>query len=80
MEQARLLKNGKLPTNSGSVPRSTRLSTSMKQDPNFRANLARFHGEDAPEADEFYKNYRAYYGGATPSVNQAAHMGQVHKE
>ena len=42
--------------------------------------MARFHGADATEEDDFYKNYRAFYGGATPSVNKAAHMGQVHKE
>lgn len=27
-----------------------------------------------------YKNYRAFYGGATPSVHQAGHMGRQHKD
>ena len=68
MDQVRAIKNG----TSGiqkSVPRSHRLNTGLRSDPNFKANQARFHGIEASKEDEFYKNYRAFYGGATPSVN-----------
>lgn len=50
----------------------------MRQDPNFKANCARFHGAEASPEDEFYKNYRAFYGGATPNVFHANQMGRVH--
>ena len=75
------MKNGKtVGAGNKSVPRSHRLNTGMRSDPNFKANQARFHGVEASKEDDFYKDYRAFYGGATPSVNQANHMGQVHRD
>ena len=70
MDKVRQIKNGTLPkATSTAQPSNHRLSTGLRQDPNFRANMARFHGSDTCEEDEFYKNYRAFYGGQTPSVN-----------
>jgi len=37
--------------------------------------MARFHGDTGSKEDEFFKNYRAFYGGATPNVYKADHMG-----
>ena len=81
MDHVRALKKGEKGANAGSaaVPKSFRISTSVRQDPNFRANQARFHGTEAPVEDEFYKNYRAFYGGATPNVYQSNHMGAGHR-
>ena len=78
MDQARAIKNGQVPGASQTVPRSFRISTSVRQDPNFRSNLARFHGTEANPEDDIYKNYRAFYGGATPNVHKAGHMGAQH--
>ena len=39
------------------------------------ANAARFLGDEPKENDEMYKNYRAFYGGATPAINRANYMG-----
>ena len=79
MDKVRAIKNGGASSQTA-VPRSYRVNTSTREDPNFRANLARFHGAEAKPEDEIYKNYRAFYGGATPNVNQAGHMGQHHKD
>jgi len=65
---------------SQTAPKSFRLATGLRQDPNFRANQAAFHGSEANQEDAIYKNYRAFYGGATPNVNQASHMGAKHKD
>ena len=81
MDQARAIKNGGAQGGSQTAaPRSFRISTSVRQDPNFRANLARFHGTEATQDDEIYKNYRAFYGGATPNVYKAGHMGKGHQD
>ena len=70
----RTIKNGNKQA-SQTVPRSYRIDTAVREDPNFRANQARFHGTEVTKEDEFYKDYRAFYGGATPNVYQAGHMG-----
>lgn len=76
----RSLKNGtKAGSASTAVPRSFRIGSNVRLDPNFRANQARFHGVEGAEPDEFYKNYRAFYGGATPNVYQSNHMGAGHR-
>ena len=80
MEKARAIKNNKMPGASQTAPKNFRINTGMRQDPNFRANMARFHGCEASADDEIYKNYRAFYGGATPNVNQASHMGKGHQD
>ena len=77
MDQARAIKNGAYGSSglSQTAPKSFRINTGVRADPNFRANLARFHGTEANPDDEIYKNYRAFYGGATPNVHKAGHMG-----
>ena len=58
-----------------------RITTGMRSDPNFVANMRRFQGEQPTERDEMYKNYRAFYGGATPALNRANYMGdQAHEQ
>ena len=73
MDQVRSVKNRAYPgaSQTAAAPQrnGSRISTGMREDPNFRANLARFHGGVASEEDEVYKNYRAFFGGATPNVN-----------
>ena len=80
MDKVRAIKNGHGVLGTGAVAGNHRINTGMRQDPNFKANLARFHGTEACPEDDFYKNYRAFYGGATPNVNSAIHMGRVHQE
>lgn len=83
MDKVRAIKNktyGLGGNESGAVAGNHRINTGMRQDPNFKANLARFHGAEANPEDDFYKNYRAFYGGATPNVNSAIHMGRVHQD
>ena len=77
MDQARALKNQGASNMGSSSGTEFRIKTSVRHDPNFRANQARFHGVEAAPEDEIYKNYRAFYGGATPNVHQAGHMGQA---
>ncbi len=68
LQQVRAIK-GRNAAASMTVPKSFRLATGLRQDPNFRANMAAFHGAEASQEDDIYKNYRAFYGGATPNVN-----------
>jgi hypothetical protein len=68
LEQVRAIK-GRNAGGSMTVPKSYRLATGLREDPNFRANMAAFHGTEAKAEDDIYKNYRAFYGGATPNVN-----------
>jgi len=78
MDQARAIKNGSYAGGAGlsqTAPKSFRIKTGTREDPNFRANEARFHGTESTPDDEIYKNYRAFYGGATPNVHKAGHMG-----
>lgn len=78
LAQVRAMKNG-----GAAQPKAGgdggRINTGMREDPRFRANAAKFHGGEISENDKFYSNYRAFYGGATPNVNQASHMGQGHQ-
>ena len=37
--------------------------------------MSRFLGDEPTEKDHMYKNYRAFYGGATPSISKATQMG-----
>ena len=74
MDQVRSIKNRAFPgaAQTAAAPQrsgSFRINTGLREDPNFRANLARFNGVEASQEDEIYKNYRAFYGGATPNVN-----------
>lgn len=70
MAQVRVLKNGgQVHSRRHTNGAEFRISTGVKEDPNFKANAARFHGTEASKEDEMYKNYRAFYGGATPNVN-----------
>ena len=50
MEKVRAIKNktyGLGGNDGGAVAGSHRINTGMRQDPNFKANLARFHGAEA---------------------------------
>ena len=55
--------------------KNPRLNTGIVEDPNFKANKARFYGAPPKETEEFYKAQRAFYA-STPLVRHATHMGQ----
>lgn len=48
----------------------------MKEDPKFKANLAKFMGHEPSSQDKMYANYRAFYGAATPGLDKVAHMSK----
>ena len=77
MRKVKDLKDGKS-VNSGRYQKGTdgyRITTNQRNDPNFKANMSRFLGDEPTEKDHMYKNYRAFYGGATPSISKATQMG-----
>jgi len=47
---------------------SFRLSTGVKNDPEFQVNQAKFFGAPTEPDKEYYKNYRNFYRGCTPQV------------
>ena len=80
MQKVKDVKDGKTTGNvsvGGVGLGKARITTGMKQDPYFVANMSRFIGEEPKEKDNMYQNYRAFYGGATPAMNRASYMGNA---
>ena len=77
LQKVKDLKDGKSVNAASSQGQSNqgRINTNYRQDPNFQANIKRFLGNEPQEKEEMYKNYRAFYGGATPAMNKASYMG-----
>ena len=81
-QKARALKRGEIPiqkAHNGSAQKNQLQSSAYSKNLNFVANAGNFFGQKDEET-EFYKNFRSFYGGDTPTVARSLFMGQKMQE